>query len=57
MVIDKPTTELRVGDRIYTGDGKRSVEVKKVQWSRRKEWCVVNNSMVYSYGGYYQAVV
>lgn len=55
--LTRPTTELAVGQTIADpgprGTTKR-IEVKSVEWSRRREWCIVNNSLVYSYGGTYE---
>lgn len=52
-----PTTELAVGqtivDRGERGTVKRH-EIRSVRWSRRAEYAIVNDQMVYSYGGTYE---
>lgn len=48
----RPTTELAIGHTII--DGKKRTEITSIEWSRRHEWCIVNSSLVYSYGGSYE---
>lgn len=56
--IEVPTSQLVRGMFIVTHKSRdkaramKAMKVKKVEWSRKRNHCVVNNRFVYSYGGF-----
>ena len=62
MNVERDNKELRVGDEIglefgRTGKILKKVVIKSIKWSRRLEYCIVNDEYVYSYGGKHTLVV
>lgn len=58
LAIERDIDQIKPGDVLvtkHTPSGKvlKTEPVKKVQWSRRGEWCKVNDSLIYSAGGTY----
>lgn len=56
--IEVPTAQLVRGMFIVTYKSRdkvramKAVKIKKVEWSRKRNYCTINDRFVYSYGGY-----